>query len=589
MRLSFQTTTSIFLLFILAACSSLPTKETSQTYRLSNIVPPTSALDPLNVRTEADYNYILGELYSRDGESDRSIAHLEKVLTFDDYSPAVHMHLSSEYLKTGQLKKALLHVEKALAKDPQNIEAHLVLGGLYSQEKLFDKALTHYKEVLKLQPNNTEAPMYMGSLYTEQKDYKKAEYYFRSLLKNPNYATPHVVHYYLGLLEIEHNGSKGYVSAEKAFRKSLEIKADYEDAAMSLAKLYLQQRNPNKALSFCYEFQKTNPFNQNVADLIAQILIEQGNTDQAYQQLEYIAGHTQDSLEVQMKMAMLLIEQKHLHQAAAKLKDIISKYPNLDSARYYLAAIYQEIGATDNAVIEYMQVPPTSPHFSEAVVQAANILKSLGKLNQALDVTEKGLKLKGEIPQIYTLYASLLDAKSDYLGALRILEKGLSKFAQNAGLLFQYAITLDRLGKKEGMIAQLKKVLELDPEHVDSMSYLAFSFAELNEHLTEAEGLARRAFALQPTNGYVADTLGWVLFKQKKFSEAIHILEKAYSYESSESIIAEHLADAYLMESMTEKAQKMYDKAAVLTTDETKARQIRSKLQKLVLLHFHQQ
>jgi uncharacterized protein HemY len=77
------------------------------------------------------------------------------------------------------------------------------------------------------------------------------------------------------------------------------------------------------------------------------------------------------------------------------------------------------------------------------------------------------------------------------------------------------------------------------------------------------------------------DTLGWVPFKQKRFSESIVVLEKALATQSSASIIAEHLADAYLMQSQTEKAKEMYKKAVSLTTDEVRASKIRGKLQKL--------
>lgn len=571
---SFKTPASIALLLTLTACSSLPKKESS--------IPDSRAENStINTRSQADYNFILAEVSSHEGKPERSIELFEKVLAMDPASPTVHMRLSAEYLKADKMDKAIFHAQQAVQQDPKNIEAHLFLGGLYSAEKLYDKAISQYTLVLRLQPENEEAPVYIGSLYADKKDYKKAEQFFNSLLNNPNYETPHVAYYYLGLIRQDQDGVKHQVAAEKAFKKSLDLKPDYEDAVVSLANFYLKNNDRTKALDLCLEFQKQNRFNRSVADIIAQIHIESGEADKAYEQLEVIAGNSEDSLENQMKMALLLIEQKRFHLAAAKLKDIVTKSPSADSARFYLAAVYEETGAVDSAIHEYMLVPPSSAHFSEAVVHAAHLLKGLGKINQALDVTEKGLKTKADQPQVYTMYASLLDAKSDYLGAARILEEGLNKFSKNVALLFQHALMLDRLGQKDSMIAQMKKVLELEPNHVQSMSYLAFTLAEMNLHLSEAEKLARRALELEPTDGYVLDTLGWVLFKQKRFAESIQVLKKAYGYQSSASIIAEHLADAYVMESMTEEAKAMYNKAAGLTTDEARTRQIRNKLLKL--------
>jgi Tfp pilus assembly protein PilF len=96
------------------------------------------------------------------------------------------------------------------------------------------------------------------------------------------------------------------------------------------------------------------------------------------------------------------------------------------------------------------------------------------------------------------------------------------------------------------------------------MSYLAFTMAEMNQNLGEAEGLARRAFELAPKDGYVLDTLGWVLYKQKKFTESIKVLEKAYEYLPTASIIAQHLAEAH--------------KAAGLTTAEMRTNSNRGSL-----------
>lgn len=583
MRPSFKSTASTALLLTLTACTSMPAKKTTTT-QMPRLSVPSAATDPLNIRSEADYNFILAEMYSREGKSERAIDAYKKVAALDPAAAAVQMRLSAEYLSLQKTSDSIRHAEVAVQKDPQNIEAHLVLGGLYSTEKSYDKAIAQYKEVLRLQPENSEAPIYIGSLYADKKDFKKAEQHFTSLLKNPQYDSPHEIHYYIGLMRMDQDGTKFHRQAEEAFKASLRLKPGFEDSAVALANLYLQQGQREKALAVCLEFQKLDHFSYKVADLIAQIYIENGQSEEAYAQLDLIAGNNNSSHDVQLKMALILIEQKKLTPAADRLRAILTQHPQSDSARYYLAAIHEETGATESAVQEYLRIPGSSRHFSEAIVHAAHLLKVQGKLNQALAVTAQGLKAKADKPQVYTMYASLLDAKSDYLGAAQILEKGLTKYSQNAELLYHHAIMLDRLGKKANMIEQMKKVLEIEPNHIQGMSYLAFTFAELNEHLAEAERLARRALELDPQDGYVLDTLGWVLFKQKKFSESIKVLEKAFASQASASIIAEHLADAYSMHSQPVKAKEMYEKAADLAGDANRASRLRKKMQSLAQL-----
>lgn len=495
-----KTTVGIALLLTLSACASSATKEKT---------PSLTSITPLDGRAEADYQFIMGDLLSREGKSAKAAEHFEKVAALDP-AAAVYVRLSAEYQKIDKLEEAIVNAQKALEKDPKNLTAML----------------------------------YLGSLYANTNDLKKAEQYFNALLNNPNYETPYLVHYYMGVMYSDQKGTQYATATENAFKKALKLKPNFEDALIGLANLYLKQNHSAKALALCSDYQTRQGYSRNVADMIAQINIDKGDLDKAYGQLDYISGKSEGSLDAEMKMALILIKSKRIQPAIAKLNEIIAKYPDADSARYYLAAVYEQNGSADNAIREYMLVPPSSAHSSEAIAHAAYLLKEQGKINQALALTTQELKIKSD-PQVYMMHASLLDAKSDYLGAAKSLEEALKKYSQNTEILFQHAIMLDRLGKKEAMIAQMKKVLEIAPDHVQSMSYLAFTMAEQNQNLAEAERLARHASELAPQDGYVLDTLGWVLFKQKKFTESIKVLEKAYAYQPSADIIAKHLADAY--------------------------------------------
>lgn len=524
------TTGSLALILTLTACSSLPIKDTAQTAskELNVFTPSTS--DSFSDRMRADTLFIEADMYSREGQPAKAIELLKKVVAFDSKSAYVRFRLATEYFKINKLSAAIDNAKKGIELDPKDIDAHLLLGGLYAADRKDDLAIAQYNKVLELQPDNAEAAISLGSLYTELKDYKKATPLFSALLKNPEYRTPHLAHYHLGLMHASQGGEPHQTRAVAEFTKALSLKPGHNDSLIALAHIYSTQGHKEKAL----------------------------------QQYELMSENSGMSVDAQMKMVLILIEEKRFHVAAAKLKDLVTQNPSADGARYYLAAVQEQIGEIDEAIQNFMKVSAKSEHFSQAVVHAAYLLKGLGKINQALVLTENGLKSHADKPQVYTMHASLLGAKADYLGAARVLKEGLAKHSQNIEIMFQYALAMDRLGKKNEMMAQMKRVLELEPDHVQSMSYLAYSLAELNIDLSEAEKLARRAVELQPQDAYVLDTLGWVLFKQNKFSHSIQVLEKAYQSQSKDSIIAEHLAQAYAKLQMTEKSKEMYKIASEL-------------------------
>lgn len=537
-----------------------------------------TTIDPLYMRTQADYFFAMGEAYSLEGNSAKALEAFKNTLVYDQESPAVNMRLAAEYLKQGLISESLTQAEEATKKDPKNIESHLLLGGLYSSMKLYPKAMEQYNTVMKLDEKNTEAPLYIGALYSEQKQPDKAVKYFESLTKNPEYTTPHLAWYYIGRVRMEQPESKYQKAAEDAFKKSLSMKPEFVDSLLSLGAMYTKAKKEDKAIAMYKEYQKENTPNPRVAEILAQTYIEQGDYEKAYDQLEVVERDSDEPLNVRMKMALILIDQKRYDLAAEKLQEVLKEAPDSDKVRFYLAAVYEETHQNEKAVREYRKVPSSSTYYGESVVHAAYILKGMGRLDEALEVAAEGLKTRQDQPQVYAMYASLLDEKSDYKTASSILEQGLKKFPDNAQLRFYFGTIQDRLGNKDQVVSEMKKVLEIDPNHVQGMNYLAFTYAEMGAQLPEAEKLARKASELEPQDGYVLDTLGWVLYKQSKYSEAVKILEAAHKYQGTVSVIAEHLGDAYYKHAMVEKAKTMYRKAADLETDKRKVQEIRAKI-----------
>lgn len=538
----------------------------------------TTVLDPFYMRTQADYHFSMGEAYSLDGNHSKAVEAFKMTLLYDQESPTVNIRLATEYFKTAQFTEALSHAEEAIRKDPKNIEGRLLLGGLYLSLKLFPKAIAQYEYILKIQPNNIEAPVYLGAAYTEIKAYEKAVRFFESLVKNDEYSTPYLAYYYIGRVRSEQKGELNYKAAMKAYQKSLDLKPDFLDAVVAISSMYLQKKQEEKALAVYKKFQKDHGPNMKVAEILAQMYIEREQYDLAYEQYQLLEGSSEDVLNIKLKMALILIERKDFKTAAVKLEDILRDAPESDKIRFYLAAVYEETKDYDKSISQFKKIPASSQFYGEAVVHSAYMMKSKGRLNEAIEMIETALKERKDQAQLYAMYASLMDERGEYKKAHLMLTDAIEKFPENTQLRFYYGTLSDRLGNKGNVISEMKKVLELDPKHVQAMNYLAFTWAESNSNLKEAEMMARKALELDPKDGYILDTLGWILYKQGRFNESVQVLEAAFKQQSTVSVIAEHLGDAYYKHQMVEKAKKMYQKAATLETDAKKAETIKEKI-----------
>jgi tetratricopeptide (TPR) repeat protein len=543
-----------------------------------SVLTESQKMDPFYIRTQADYNYSLAEAYSLEGESKKAVEAFKTVLIYDPEAEAVKIRLAKEYLKLGQVNQSIDIVKEMLEKNPKNKDARVFLAGLYTTIKAYPKAIENYELVLKNHPTNSDVMIYLAAVYSETKEFDKSIQLFEKVLAGTSYPNKHLIHYYMGRIREEQNDAKYFKQAEASYKKAIEIKPEFVDSTIALGSFYKAQNQEPKAMKLYEDYQKTKGPNAKIAEILAQTYIEKQKYDEAFEQLEVMESQSDDALGIKVKMALILIEKKMFDKAISKLEEILRSAPESDKIRFYLAAVYEEIKADEKAIEHYRKIPASSSFYGESVVHAGYLLKNVGKLDEAVTLLQEGYEKKKDVPQIYAMYATLLDEKKEYNKALDVLESGIKKFPDNAQIHFYYGTIYDRIGKKDKVIEIMKKVVEIDPNHSQGLNYLAFTWVELNENLEEAEKLSRRAVDLDPQDGYILDTLGWVLYKKGDKTESMKMLEAAHKFQPSVGIIAEHLGDVYRDLAMSDKAKKMYEKAKALENDQKKIDELKEKI-----------
>lgn len=533
--------------------------------------------DPLNMASQADFHFTLGESLSFEGQFEKAIEEFKLTLVYDPSSVSVRLRLAAEYVRAGQISEAVEQAEVVVQANPDNDESRMFLGGLYTGMKMYDAALGQFRAVLDHNPVHSEAAIYLGAILAEQKEYDAALKHFNALLNNSAFTDKDKVHFYIGKINVE-RGTSHYAAAEQSFLKALQIKSDSSDVVLALGMLYKIEGHDEKMVKLWKNFESKNGPDRNIAHALGHYFLENERYDEAIEQLEALEGYEKDNLNVKIQIALILIEQKNFEKASHELEDILEQAPELDKVRYYLAAVYEELKRPDDAITQYLKLPAASSYYVDAIIHAAHLIKEAGSADKATELVRESTVKRDDSPQLFAYYAALLDDQKKYKEALEMLLAAVEKFPSHAQLRFYLGSMYDRVGNTDQTITQMRKVLEIDHDNVQALNYLAYTYAELNRDLPAAEGLARRALEKQPNDGYILDTVGWVLFKQGKMEESIRFLERAFHEKSDEAVIAEHLGDAYVRYELWQKALRMYRKAAELETDGEKSRRIREKL-----------
>lgn len=542
-------------------------------------------IDPFFLQTQADFNYSMGEAFSLDGSHQKAVEHFKTTLIYDPKSAAVKLRLATEYLRSGQISEALELTQEVVTAEPKNEAAQMLLAGLYSSMRLYPKALDHYELVLKNNPENIDAALYLGAIYAETHKYDKAVKHFQRLLKAVEEEQRATIHYYLARVFLENkdkNASKNALQlVEFHLKKALELKPNFTEALLALGSYYNSQNQKQKSVKLLEEYQKKQGPSVKLAEVLAQMYLEDDDYDSAYEQLEILEAQGDDPLNTKLKMALILVEKKMYEPASTKLKEILKEVPDSDRARFYLAAIYEQTLQVDKAVAEYKRVPAESNYFNDSIVHAVYLLKKDKNFDDAEALAKSALEQKNDEPTFHSLYASLLNDNKKVDEAVSVLEKARKKFPQNTQVLFFLGTVYDSANDKEKVISTMKDLLEKEPMHTQALNYIAYTLAEEGKNLNEAEVYARKAVSLEPKDGYILDTLGWVLFKQGKVNEAVKFLEMAHKIAPQVTIISEHLGDVYVKQAMIEKARQMYKRAIETESEKNKIESIQSKISSL--------
>ncbi len=193
------------------------------------------------------------------------------------------------------------------------------------------------------------------------------------------------------------------------------------------------------------------------------------------------------------------------------------------------------------------RVPPDSPWAPTAGIRRANIERAAGDPDAAIatlaalseahpDLIEVR-SAHGDHLRVAERFAEAAAAYGDAIGLIETLQE------QHWPLFYSRAISYERVDDWAAAEADFRKALELSPGQPLVQNYLGYSLVEQKRNLEEALAMIEQAVASQPDDGFITDSLGWVLYRLGRYEEALPHMLRAVELEPVDPIINDHLGD----------------------------------------------
>ena len=233
----------------------------------------------------------------------------------------------------------------------------------------------------------------------------------------------------------------------------------------------------------------------------------------------------------------------------------LAKYLNIPFSHYeiLLAENYQSVNNYKIAKKIYKKISKLGEAYNwHASKQLAFIYLEEKKDNKAKKILEKTFKSLRN-PDLYQIfdYANFLKNNEMYEESINYYSKVLSLISVENNLYPKAkdgrGIAYERTDKWEKAEKDFLSSLEADPNQAYVINYLAYSWIEKGINIEKSLRMLEKANELRSNDGYITDSLGWALYKLKRYSKAKKYLQLAVQLMPSDPIVNDHFGDCLWM------------------------------------------
>ncbi|HKV48928.1 MAG TPA: tetratricopeptide repeat protein [Candidatus Acidoferrales bacterium] len=594
-------------------------------YQASGKIDSSSdAIDSYKKALELEPNspVIMERLAEVDAESQRigdAVTQAQAVLKLDPNNLAAHRLLARIYVRTlgemndsatqsANVQKAVAELQAILKLAPDDSESALWLARLYRAENKPEDAEKLLRNILAKQPDDGEALEQMSQLLIDEGRSQEAV----SLLSDAadQFSSPDLY----DLLGDAYSQDKQYSKAEDAYKKAVAMDPDDPGHRHGLADTLLTENKYTEALEQYKKLSQMEPGTAENYLRMSQLYKQLGQFSDAEASLMRAKQLAPGNLEVLDNEALLYEAQGRYDDAIKVLSDAIAGLKNSSAAsnpsamailyrqlgddyrhsKNYPAALqayadmgklgdtaqkeaelltietYQDSRDLDKAIAEAKKALVASPNDPDITGSLAMLYADKGDAAAGAKLLEPMLHGNNGDSQVYLQIAQVQAQGKKYTEAEQSAQKAqdlAQRPEQKQSAWFMLGDIYNRQKKYDEAGAEFQKILDANPGStspmaVQTLNYYGYMLADRGVRLDEAQSMIQKAVDQDPNSYAYLDSLGWVYYKQGKYTQAEDYLRRAIALEGDDPTVLSHLGDVYLKLGQNQQAEDALTKSA---------------------------
>jgi tetratricopeptide (TPR) repeat protein len=461
-------------------------------------------------------------------ESDpaQSEKHKRRALDLDPANITVAQGLATIHLGRGEVPEALAVLKDALSKNPKSSNLALRIASIYVVKlRKFDSAERYAKQAWRAAPDSIDPYQTLYSIYRANGRRAEADAILEQAARRKDNQD---AEFWAGLGDLRELHDRGQTTGEAApdpapalahYRRAVEL--GRQDAAVLLRahNYFFAYGHLEDAVASAQRLMVLQPSDTLTRERLAFALNALGRQEEALAELERVVADNPASAAAYREHGRILLERGDYAGALQKFEKVLLL--NDEDPRLYLQLVELclKSGNDERAVWWLSQARGKFARLPDFPYYEGQVLAKMKRWNEALLAYDMAADLAAKYQPSFV----------------------------SAEFHFQHGVTAERAGDRAGAENHFRACLALDDQFSPALNYLGYMWAEKGQNLAEAEEFIRRALEQEPENAAYLDSLGWVLYQQGRYQEALSHLERAmaHSADDPDPTVHEHLGDLY--------------------------------------------
>jgi tetratricopeptide (TPR) repeat protein len=526
---------------------------------------PAKSLDKFD-KADKVSNYFLGILLLNNNQYEDSQKYFNRL----DGLENSHIDYSVKYLysliNSGNLNEAFNYSKKLEKKNLDSFESYLISGVFYLKNSKTELAKKYFLKAKNKSPGSILNNYVSNSLYNwsnlsniEQatNDLKKLDDRFKNLKKIQNvflncyFDSPNTGNLFTKITSNEKTDFSRYNYFHASFELSTGKINNAKEIINSALKIYPRNLLLNQYKIDLNKKKKSSLFNCKKREHIAAEIL-------------YITANALSSQSVFTLSNFYLNLAKYLNEDFLSFNTLLAE--NFYKVDNYKKAkkVYTDLSKYGEAYNWY-----SSKQIAKIFIKENNRDGALKLLNKSYNNL-----INKEIYETFD-YAEFLKNNEKFKESINFYTKIINQITKKHPLYTEATdgrgVAYERIGKWIKAEKDLLASLEVDPDQAYVINYLAYTWIEQGTNIKKSLTMLEQANKLRSNDPYITDSLGWALFKLKRYKEAKNYLQLAVKLLPADPIVNDHYGDALWKNG--EKIQARYYWNYVLNLEKTEDKQ----------------